>query len=267
MTEKPADEDLESTAASSGGVELWEMALGGSTARFSVDRVTGFSPLGRERLITPVKEDLAAFKAFRHQGLRELPDGQFLLSPRLWNESVTKASSPTVSATASEAPAEAAPEAAPEAPAEEAPEAPAEKDSEAAPEAPAEEASEAASEAPAEEASEAASEAPAEAPAEEARTYPSDEVERGGLAGFEMDGEGNFQLKASTLEEYREALPILQERMADGSVDKCRLMIGVIKGNEKWNSEKQPYQITRNDKLMLPKAKKSARSTGRKRPV
>ena len=95
---KPADEDLESTAASSSGVELWEMALGGSTARFSVDRVTGFSPLGRERLITPVKEDLAAFKAFRHQGLREVPDGQYLLSARLWNESVTKASSPTVSA-------------------------------------------------------------------------------------------------------------------------------------------------------------------------
>ena len=30
MTAKPADEDLESTAASNGGVELWEMALGGS---------------------------------------------------------------------------------------------------------------------------------------------------------------------------------------------------------------------------------------------
>ena len=230
---KPADEDLESTAASSSGVELWELALGGSTARFSVDRVTGFSPLGRERLITPVKEDLEAFKAFRHQGLHEVPNEQFLLSARLWNESVTKVSSPTVSATASEAPAEAAPEAAPEAPAEAAPEA------------------------PAEEASEAASEAPAEAPAEEARTYPSDEVERGGLAGFEMDGEGNFQLKASTLQEYREALPILQERMADGSVDKCSLMTGVIKGKEKWNSEKQPYKITQNDKLMLPKAKKS----------
>ena len=75
-------------------------------------------------------------------------------------------------------------------------------------------------------------------------------MERGGLAGYEMDGEGNFQL-------YREALPILQERMADGSVDKCRLMIGEIKGNEKWCQENQPYQITRNDKLMLPKAKKS----------
>ena len=123
-------------------------------------------------------------------------------------------------------------------------------------------------EAPAEEAVEApaveAVEAPAveavEAPAVEAveaRTYPSGEVERGGLAGFDMDGEGNFQLKASTLQEYREALPILQERMADGSVDKCRLMIGVIKGNEKWCQENQPYQITRNDKLMLPKAKKS----------
>ena len=72
-----------------------------------------------------------------------------------------------------------------------------------------------------------------------------------------MDGEGNFQLKASTLQEYREALPILQERMADGSVDSCRLMIGVDKGKERWNKEKQPYQITRNDKLMLPKAKKS----------
>ena len=170
MTEKPADEDLESTAASSGGVELWEMALGGSTARFSVDRVTSVSPLGRERVITPVKEDLAAFKAFRHQGLRDLLDGQFLLSPRLWNESVTKASSPTVSATASEAPAEAAPEAAPEeapeAAPEAAPETPAEEAPqpapEAAPEAPAEEAPEAASEAPAEEASQAVSEAPAE---------------------------------------------------------------------------------------------------------
>ena len=97
MTEKPADEDL----------ELWEMALGGSTLRFSVDRVTSISPLGRERLITPVKEDLAAFKACRHQGLRDLLHGQFLLSPRLWNESVTKASSRTVSA--SEAPAEEAP--------------------------------------------------------------------------------------------------------------------------------------------------------------
>ena len=72
-----------------------------------------------------------------------------------------------------------------------------------------------------------------------------------------MDGEGNFQLKASTLQEYREALPILQERMADGSVDKCRLMIGVIKGKERWNEENQPYHITRNDKLMMPKAKKS----------
>ena len=117
-------------------------------------------------------------------------------------------------------------------------------------------------EAPAEEAVEApaeeAVEAPAvETPAEEARTYPSDEVERGGLAGFEMDGEGNFQLKASTLQEYREALPILQERMADGSVDSCRLMVGVEKGKERWNKEKQPYQITRNNKLMLPKAKKS----------
>ena len=90
--------------------------------------------------------------------------------------------------TASEAPAEEAPE---EAPAQEAPEA--------APEAPAEEAPEAA-----QEASEAASEAPAEAAPEEAPTYPSGEVERGGLAGFEMDGEGNFQLKASTLQEYRE---------------------------------------------------------------
>ena len=106
MTEKPADEDLESTAASSGGAELWEVALGGSTARFSVDGVSGVSMLGHERIITPVKEDLAAFKAFRHQGLRDLLDGQFLLSARLWNESVTKASSPTVSATASEAPAE-----------------------------------------------------------------------------------------------------------------------------------------------------------------
>ena len=45
--------------------------------------------------------------------------------------------------------------------------------------------------------------------------------------------------------------------MADGSVDSCRLMIGVFKGKEKWSSEKKPYQITRNDKLMLPKAKKS----------
>ena len=69
--------------------------------------------------------------------------------------------------------------------------------------------------------------------------------------------EGNFELKASNLEEYREALPILQERMADGSVDSCRLKIGVINGKAKWNSEKQPYQITRNNKLMLPKAKKS----------
>ena len=257
MTEKPADEDLESTAASSGGVELWELPLKGSTVRFSVDRVTSVSPLGRERLITPVKEDLGTFQLCQIQGLRDLRNGQFLLSARLWNQSVTKASSPTVSATASEAPAEAAPEAAPEAPAEEAPEAapeaPAQEAPEAAPEAPAEEAPEAASEAPAEEVSEAAS----EAPAEEARTYPSGEVERGGLAGFDMDGEGNFQLKASTLQEYREALPILQERMADGSVDSCRLMVGVEKGKERWNKEKQPYQITRNNKLMLPKAKKS----------
>ena len=155
---------MESTAASSAGVELWELPLKGSTIRFS-------------RVITPVKEDLGTFQVCQIQGLRELPNGQFLLSARLWNESVTKASSPTVSATASEAPAEEAPEAAPEAPAQEAPEA--------APEAPAEEASEAPAEAPAEEAT------------EEARTYPSDEVERGGLAGFEMDGEGNFQLKAS----------------------------------------------------------------------
>ena len=159
-----------------------------------MDRETSFSPLGRERVITPVKEDLAAFKAFRHQDLRDLLDGQFLLSARLWNESVTKASSPTVSATASEAPAEAAPEAPAEEAPEAAPEAPAEEAPEAASEAPAEEASEAASEAPAEEAPEAA---PEEAP-EEARTYPSGEVERGGLTGYELDGEGNFQLKAST---------------------------------------------------------------------
>ena len=139
-----------------------------------------------------------------------------------------------------EAPAEEAVEApAEEAPAEEAVEAPAV-------EAPAEEAVEA----PAEEAVEAPAEEAMEAPAEKAPTYPSDE----GLAGFEMDGEGNFQLKA---QEYREALPILQERMADGSVDSCRLMVGVEKGKERWNKEKQPYQITRNNKLMLPKAKKS----------
>ena len=136
-----------------------------------------------------------------------------------------------MSATASEAPAEAAPEApAQEAP-EAAPEAPAEEAPEAVSEAPAEEASEAVSEAPAEEASEAAS----EAPAEEARTYPSGEVERGGLAGYELDGEGNFELKASTLEEYREALPILQERMADGSVDKCKLIHGQKDGKQKYS--------------------------------
>ena len=56
-------------------------------------------------------------------------------------------------------------------------------------------------EAPAEEApAEEAVEAPAdEAPAEEARTYPTGEVERGGLVGYELDGEGNLELKPSTL--------------------------------------------------------------------
>ena len=82
-------------------------------------------------------------------------------------------------------------------------------------------------------------------------------MERGGLAGYELDGEGNFELKASTLEEYREALPILQERMADGSVDKCKLIHGQKDGKQKYSQENQPYQITRNNKLMLPKARKS----------
>ena len=181
-----------------------------------------------------------------------------LLKPRLridYNAPVVDQPAPAVPAV--EAPAEEAQEEeAVEAPAEEAVEAPAEEAVEApaeeAVEAPAEEAVEApaeeAVEAPAEEAVEAPAEEAMEAPAEEAPTYPSGEVERGGLAGFEMDGEGNFQLKASTLQEYREALPILQERMADGSVDSCRLKVGVEKGKERWNKEKQPYQITRNNK-------------------
>ena len=248
MTEKPADEDLEST--SSGGVELWEVALGGSNLRFSVDRVTGVSALGHERLITPVKEDFVAFRNCRHQGLRDLHDGQFLLSARLWNESVTKASSPTVSATASEAPAEAAPEAAPGG-------------------------------SPGGSPGGARGGSPGGSPGGARGGSPGSSLggARGGSLGSSLGGARggssdlpvwrggarrsgwlrNFQLKASTLQEYREALPILQERMADGSVDSCSLMIGVEKGKERWNTENQPYHITRNDKLMLPKAKKSVR--------
>ena len=56
MTEKPADEDLESSAASSGGVELWEMALQGSTARFSVDRVTSVDEASEAALEAPAEE-------------------------------------------------------------------------------------------------------------------------------------------------------------------------------------------------------------------
>ena len=184
-----------------------------------------------------------------------------LLKPRLridYNAPVIDPPAPAVPPAVAAAPAVEAPaEEAVEAPAEEAVEAPAEE----AVEAPAEEAVEApaeeAVEAPAEEAVEAPAQEAVEAPAEEAPTYPSGEVVRGGLVGYELDGEGNFELKASTLQEYREALPILRERMADGSVDSCELMVGETNGKQKWCQENQPYHITRNDKLMMPKAKKS----------
>ena len=81
-------------------------------------------------------------------------------------------------------------------------------------------------------------EAPAvEAPAEEAPAEKLRKRQRGS--------------RPSTLQEYRETLPILQERIAEGSG------LAQIDGKRKWCQENRPYQITRTDKLMLPKAKKS----------